>query len=374
MNLRHGLLAGAVVCTSTLGTRAQTPVKVLALRPEFRLSAETHTLSALGGVSVGPGGILAVSQGQDRQVRLFSATGVSVATLGRRGSGPGEFQAVGTTFWGGDTLWVVDSRLNRLSAFSQQGKYLRGIPLPASLGAAFTATDGRRFSQPSFVSRDDHGAMHFKAVRRDEASGKWSTALISLGVDGQLTRVGAELPADDCAREEGNSQMMLPFCPRLWIGSSPAAKLLVTVETAMDGARPARVRLTARQASGTVAYTKEIAVPVERLTAADVASYRDPDPRIPPHITAFYRRTPMPDARPPFQGIQVGPDGSTWLLAGRLIEGHYEWHGFDAKGARLGIVRIREESALMSATTTAVWVNERDADGLETLVRYRIVR
>jgi len=374
VNLRLGLLAGAVVCMPTLGTPAQAPVKVLELRPEFRLSAETHTLSALGGVSVGPGGILAVSQGQDRQVRLFSATGVPVATLGRRGSGPGEFQAVSTTFWRGDTLWVVDSRLNRLSAFSQQGKYLRGIPLPASLGAVFTATDGRRFSQPSFVSRDDDGAMHFKAVRRDEASGKWSTALISLGVDGKLTRVGAELPADDCAREEGNSQMMLPFCPRVSIGSSPAAKLVVTVETAMDGARPARVRLTARQASGTVAYTKEIVVPVERLTAADVASYRDPDPKIPPHIAAFYRRTPMPDARPPFQGIQVGPDGSTWLLAGRLIEGHYEWHGFDAKGAGLGIVRIREESALMSATTTAVWVNERDADGLETLVRYRIVR
>lgn len=364
------IIALAIPCWGS----AQAPTKLLTLRPELRLSAEEHNLSRIGGVVIGPNGLVVVNQFQDHQFRLFSATGAPLATVGRKGGGPGEFQSVGTSFWKGDTLWVLDATLGRMSAFDRAGKYLLAVPAPVLFGAGIAATDGRHFTLPSFISRNDDGSVGVRASLRDTTTGQSSSWLLTLRADGTLKQVGARLPGRKCTQDVGNAEIAIPFCPNVLVASSPVARRVVSVETTMDGTRPAKVRLTARPVAGPPDYVRDLVVPVTPLSATDIDRIRRPDSLTPPNVVAFYRRVPLPDARPPFRALKVGPDGSVWLSDERLVEGHYSWQGFDAKGAAIGVIRVRDGDQLAWASATTVWIVEVDGDGLETLVRHRIVR
>jgi hypothetical protein len=75
-----------------------------------------------GGVAVGASG--------SRAILVFDADGALVATLGRAGDGPGEFQGVGGIVpLPGDSLAVWDPRQQRLTVFPPEG----GAPRVTSL-------------------------------------------------------------------------------------------------------------------------------------------------------------------------------------------------------------------------------------------------
>ncbi len=71
----------------------------------------------------------------ENQVRVHSASGQFVGTIGRPGEGPGEFKSVGVMGWVGDTLWVLDFGLYRYSYFSPDGEFLRSVTVPVDLGS-----------------------------------------------------------------------------------------------------------------------------------------------------------------------------------------------------------------------------------------------
>lgn len=66
-----------------------------------------------------------VVQPQESHVRVFDARGRYVATIGRRGRGPGEFQRPGHIGVTGDTLWVADPAQNRLTLFTPSGRLIK---------------------------------------------------------------------------------------------------------------------------------------------------------------------------------------------------------------------------------------------------------
>jgi hypothetical protein len=73
------------------------------------------------------GGRLWVLDGQTQDLRVFSARGAHVRTIGRRGGGPGEFgQAVRVELGPDGRIWVMDPQNNRLSVFDTAGAYLEG--------------------------------------------------------------------------------------------------------------------------------------------------------------------------------------------------------------------------------------------------------
>lgn len=364
----------AVLAHPALPAQAEPPLRTL--RAEFRLSAEKHNLSTIGGVAEGPGGILAINQWQDRSILLFSPSGVPLATIGRRGGGPGEFQSQGRPFWRGDTLMVTDDELNRLSSFDRKGKFLKAMPIPGTFGTPLRASDGRRFSQSTFVTRNEDGTISATAFLVDGTPGRMRRYLITLGPDGSLRRVGGELPQDECGRTVGKSNVITPYCAQVIVGHSPQRGIVVSAVTVMNGVRPAAFNVTARLPTGDVLYARTFVVPVQRIPANEVATFRSENSKrtLPPEVLEFLRRAPLPDARPPFVGIKVAPDGSAWFIRPHAIDGHYEYFGIDPTGTLIGRIRVHTESALVWANRDVAWVVERDGDGLETLVRYRIVQ
>lgn len=69
-----------------------------------------------------------VLDGQASELRVFSAAGEYVRTVGRAGGGPGEFRQPVRVDEGPDgNMWVMDPQNTRLSVFDSSGAYLRGL-------------------------------------------------------------------------------------------------------------------------------------------------------------------------------------------------------------------------------------------------------
>lgn len=69
-----------------------------------------------------PNGGVLIPQEKEGSLREFDAGGKYVRTIGRRGSGPGEFQTISALGSFGDTVWVADNLARRITTFSPVGK------------------------------------------------------------------------------------------------------------------------------------------------------------------------------------------------------------------------------------------------------------
>jgi hypothetical protein len=95
--------------------------------------------SAIGAVRLA-NGHLVIADGAESGIRFFDSTGQLIRTVGRHGSGPKEFQAIA---WlgrcGGDSLYVWDRGLARMSVLDRAGTVIRqfGVqPMPTTLACS----------------------------------------------------------------------------------------------------------------------------------------------------------------------------------------------------------------------------------------------
>lgn len=91
-----------------------------------------YTFGRIGGVAVLSDLRIVVSDATTQQLRFFSLAGVHERTVGGRGSGPGEYRALGSiAVTAGDTLLIPD-RLNlRLNRVAPDGRWLESFRVDA---------------------------------------------------------------------------------------------------------------------------------------------------------------------------------------------------------------------------------------------------
>jgi hypothetical protein len=110
--------------TAPVQSVAQVPV---AIQPSARLSigeAAGDTLEEFDRVVTPflmPDGRLVVPLNSASTIRVFSADGKFLNSLGRKGSGPGEFLELHSVWSRGDTIEALDSRLHRITRFLPNG-------------------------------------------------------------------------------------------------------------------------------------------------------------------------------------------------------------------------------------------------------------
>lgn len=90
-------------------------------------------------ISVDRGGRAVVADQSDKSLKLFDPRGRALSTVGRPGSGPGEFTALLGGGLLGDSLYAYDFNQTRFTVFSPQGRYARSVllgsvgePMPAA--------------------------------------------------------------------------------------------------------------------------------------------------------------------------------------------------------------------------------------------------
>jgi len=96
---------------------------------DWRLKAEDHNFSRIPRSYVGPQNVTVVPLRDETRLALFDSTGRRFASVGGKGSGPGEFlDALGVIIrWKADTMWVYESMQRRTSYFTPNAKLLRTV-------------------------------------------------------------------------------------------------------------------------------------------------------------------------------------------------------------------------------------------------------
>jgi len=159
-------------------------------------------------------GRIVVADGGSMSLRFFDSTGTFLKSVGRRGGGPGEFQALRVFFaMPGDTLVAGADIGGDLSYFTGDGRYLerRGVMNP-SIPIA-------NAGMPAMLAPlDGSGTRAVAALSRPKPRGpgsRWVDSFPLAIVDAQNAEVGqlGTLPAMDLAMSDGNPR-------QVWFGAA----------------------------------------------------------------------------------------------------------------------------------------------------------
>ncbi len=113
-----------VACGGAPEESVEVPVTTLVARD----TVVTTSSELIGGVldlAVAPDGRLYLSDFQSNEILSVRPDGTDPRTIGRDGSGPGEFRMPWSIAVSADSLWVYDLRNGRVQVFHRSGAYVR---------------------------------------------------------------------------------------------------------------------------------------------------------------------------------------------------------------------------------------------------------
>jgi hypothetical protein len=201
------LVDGAAILASPNISIARRPTVVIG-DPD---GGDRHELGEVLAAARLADGSIAVADRDSREIRIFDAAGRYLRAVGGRGSGPGEFQALGAFAVSGDSLFVQDLATALITVFDAHGRLLRTFALqpdPESRRDNFigpvqngmfvgSATSVRQLRAPSRISHVDLAVFVYdRAGRRFRSLGNL------------LSREVTEIPT---SMGDGTAQFLRPF-------------------------------------------------------------------------------------------------------------------------------------------------------------------
>ncbi len=419
----RGHYAFAVLAVATLLLYAATPMAAQPTAPRMRLVEELRIDGAkedfsdpLGFLLVSRTGRLAFADRPGFQVRFYDARGRHLTDFGRKGSGPGEFEAVTgrsgqrAEFDGGfvdDSLWIYERDKRRITLVSPQGKLLRSAMMPDFRSASASETASRRLM--SFVPL---------AIYADGS-------MLGTGKIGMFTSVqypgGSSISTQTSAHNEmivmpasGKSHRSLAIMPPAQPGVSvtdPTSGRVMSFAVplsarpldgvAPDGNRFVVVTTQATAKTGAGAFTLQVisatgdtlvdrqyplsGTPISAKQADDavanaIRELSVPMPNGPPTFArqfldelAHKMRAAVPSVKLRLERVVVGLDNSIWIEEAKRPDGRPHLI-FDEHGNPLGEVVFDKPNGfiLRAATRNMVWLMDIDDDGFASIVRYHV--
>lgn len=328
-----------------------------------------------------PDGTIFVRSPQPPVIDVFDAEGHHLRTIGREGEGPGEFRVLAGHGLLGDTLWVLDVALLRMSTFLHDGTHVRtwrlepidlGIPLSArhtitallagpyalAVPMANPVGAGGRVPLPVLLGDRDFQESHpvLEVVRprgmRIRGVGSFSfqpfllPPLVSVATNGR-----GFLTADWTDEREGSLVVTLyaPSGEVDWVQriNHSATPVLTVVRDSLlaHGQTMAGPYVERARNKGTIG----------RESIRDLVS------------EGLY----IPTYYPPASQILLGPDGSVWIRSGEFAE-LVEWTVLDAQGEAKFTVHLPETLWVKEVTFECVWGTTVDDLDIPYVVRYDI--
>lgn len=283
-----------------------------------------------GGVSsasLGPDGRVYVADWLNYEVRVFSETGEFQFSFGRDGEGPGEFGALYSLAWVGDTLLTLDFGVGRVGMFSPEGEWLGQYRLPGSVSGS-----GR--------------LLRFYQTAPAEAYA-WSLENTGSGLENVFIRYTLDGPEDTipefdvdprpestviCRHPEGSIHFWeIPFSPRVLQHPLQDRRRAVAIS---DDYRIAVID----ESGDTLRVVERRQDPIPASDEAwetgldEYNEFRAENPS----ASCEPRSLSKPALVPPIADLLSDPDGRLWVQA-ETPEGRY-WEVFDRGGAILGRV------------------------------------
>lgn len=344
------------------------------LTPEWQLSEtllrigadgvpEAEFYRVAGAVRLASGEI-AVADGGSNQVRYFGPDGSFRRTFGRQGSGPGEFQSMGRLIRFGDTLAVHDGRNGRLTLFRDDSLLATLIVRASNSTERFSIhdrlADGRWLAgtgvSPRFSSRPYRDSI---AVGIFPASG-----------DGEIQLLGW-FPGPWIVSIEGQITGLAGFFS--WVSSRVAGREILVVDADQE-------RLRRFAPDGTELRDAAIPVRGQPLTPEliDQAKRRETGPgENPVQARAWLDVRYAPDVLPdrlPFRGFLVDSETLVWLEEYRVDQAPGKYFVLSLDARLLAVVTVPAGFRATDIGLDYCLGVETDADGVESIVMYRITR
>lgn len=318
-------------------------------------------------------GRIAVANAGTQQVKLFGPRGEHLASLGRRGSGPGEFQV---PFWVGthaDSLLVWDAALERLTVFDSRGTLARSTQFP-SIGGSFPSAIGTFGDGTLLLASGTDQA----AARQEGAAWRGAAHLVRISPAGQIIDTVATVPSQErysYPSRDGMGQTVedLPFGRRTVLAVRGDAVVFGTGNTysirQVDTA--GRVRELVRKE-----WTPR------PVTGADVRDYWAKMVTIggrsrPDEAAAQRSRIPYPRTLPPYDALVLDARGALWVKDAQPPAGWDDpdlWRVYSADGAPLATVELPARVRPQAIGDDWILATALDDAGQETIRLYRYTR
>lgn len=370
------LIVGQTLCLACTGTADDPPQPGSAeweLVEDLRLDANAEDFSAIGPLIIGPQREIVVPEPQDRRLRVYDSTGTLLATIGRRGEGPGEFQHLAAVFWTADTLVVFDGELARTTYLLRDGSVGR--------------TETGRFWGPDFgAERSDSTFFGFAPQAIDDEGALLGFAYLSLKESSEL--VALRVPGDGTPHVVASPPQYyderwsvtvsglnnpVPFAFRLRIEIAPDASRFLFA-TADQWSLDATYDLTILRPNGDTIFARSYAYDAEPIP--DSAMDRGIANMVPESGLARRFRATARQRAPVVYGpkdVTLGLDGTVWVEL-RSTERGTPVVVISETGDPIGSLLLPPLSKIRQASLTHVWVTERDPLDLASVVRYRVIR
>jgi hypothetical protein len=300
------------------------------LVPEFTLGSlegdRPDVFSTISGLAVDADGRILVVDRNTNEVRIFSAEGEHLHTVGRTGEGPGEYTQInGLVRLPSDSLLVIDQQGNRYSILAPEGEYERSVrrQLPFHGWLFDGGIDGERAYElfAVFSETDQVPALVGTHLRDSEAA--LDTILVP-----ELP--GPTYEAFHVRTEQFGSYLGVPFSPRhvyrldgrggLWFGRGDEFRLIHT------------------ELSGDTVREVVLNTPAVPVTDADIADWMEEE-----YVRSFQERggkidqARIPEEKPYWNDLILAPDGTLWVSRpGEPMQARFAV--FDTVGRYLGEV------------------------------------
>jgi len=331
-------------------------------------------------------GRIVVANSGTSELRIFDRAGTYVRSLGGEGEGPGEFRRITVMdVAAGDSMFVWDPRLRRLSVFSPENGFDRSLTFTPPSGGSFPAYEGR-FSDGSLLVRvptlveDDE--LIDGAVRDAPAVylryGTDGSPVDTLGAFRGARRMIKFLGAD---ARDGIAVITVPF--------DPATRVAIDGTSLYEGDGSSfelrRIGRTSAERAERVEQIDEIVRRVftppgltpDLMTRDFEARFRRFAEQTDYYetIREAYGGMPVGETVAAFDRLRVSVDGELWVRAFPLPgEETHVWSVFSADGEWLGEVETPASLEVYEVGAGFLLGKQLDELEVEHVVLYEIMR
>jgi len=321
--------------------------------PPLLLAPPTDTVQApfhdaAGAVWLGSGRWAVVSEGSG-VVGIVNFSGHRVTPLGSPKTP--ELKNPFAVFRSGDSLWVADWGLHRLTAWNLEGRLAAKVPATeVTRGALARARDAQgRFYVPMMPPAGPDGSGN-----RDSA------AVVRVAPDLSRADTVARLAPLDVAEVQGDAGSR--FERRVFSGTDQWGAL---PDGSVWVARVYHNRVDWRSPAGKWEEGQPLPDRVLEVTRADREIFVR---TFPPELRNTAEQLPFAPVKPPFQSGFTSADGLVWLEKSRTpFDSTGGWHVVDRQGRLVREIRLRGFARILSAAPGAALAIEPDSSGLRLL-------
>lgn len=316
------------------------------------------------------GSILIASRGSG-DLRVYGTDGRFVRSIGRKGSGPGEFEQLSwVTLAGSDTILTYDFSGRRLSTFSPSGEYITDAVLGGANTGAFLSPigilgDGRivatgRGSTPENSSGLSRDSVLVVLVGREGAIG--DTVVQAIGGERSVKRTesGANRTITSVPPPYGRNTSYGVQGDAIAVATADAYEIRV-----YDVSGALR-RIVRRRVDPVPVTDDDVAVLIERNMSGDMP------PQIRNVLEQQFRELPVPAVMPPYSLVFLDRAERLWVREAAPARGPARWAVYDRQGELAAQIEVPERFRITEAGGDDVLGIMRDEDDLERVQLFRL--